>query len=429
MPPFSFTTFAVSASSAGAELGGEIGLFLLDALAQRVTGEAGQLHRRADLALDLLEDLADRLGAVMDIGLLEQAVFLGVALQPALGDLLEHMGRLAGVLLGQDRLFALQNLGGDRGEIESDGVRRRDMHGELAAEKREFISLAGRLERDDDADLAQAVGDRAVDIGADHAGRDLELRDAAQVHVLANGGDRVGDGILDRAAARIVMGQHRLGVAATLERDIGDAMRESLEFQVAGHEIGFGIQLDHDAGVARHRDGDQTFGSDAVGLLGGLGEALGAQPVDRGLDITVDGRERGLAVHHARAGLVAEFLHQCGGDRSHFRHPRLSCGTAWRAAADPSRTGSYGATPTLRFRRRRWSAFIVVSSAAGLRRADDAPHPAWRAQASASSRAWATQPSRSMRPPSFRSWSILVRSAGNIAANCQKWNRPPSLSF
>jgi hypothetical protein len=41
--------------------------------------------------------------------------------------------------------------------------------------------VAGRFQSDDDADLAEAVGNRAVDIGTDQAGRDLELRDAAQV--------------------------------------------------------------------------------------------------------------------------------------------------------------------------------------------------------------------------------------------------------
>ena len=63
------------------------------------------------------------------------------------------------------------------------------------------------------------------------------------------------------------------------------------------------------------RNADQAFGGDAAGLLGGLGQALLAQPVDRGLHVAVGLAERRLAIHHARAGLLAQLLDHLCSDR------------------------------------------------------------------------------------------------------------------
>ena len=68
-------------------------------------------------------------------------------------------------------------------------------------------------------------------------------------------------------------------------------------------------------------DADQAFGGGAAGLLGGGGEALGAQPVDRGFHVAVGLGERLLAVHHAGAGALAQFLHSRGRDLSHVSYP------------------------------------------------------------------------------------------------------------
>src|SRR5665213_22471 len=69
--------------------------------------------------------------------------------------------------------------------------------------------------------------------------------------------------------------------------------------------------------VAAQRHGHEAFGGDAVGLLGGLRKALGAQPIGGGFDVASRFLQRLLAVHHAYAGFVAQFLDQAGGD---FRH-------------------------------------------------------------------------------------------------------------
>jgi hypothetical protein len=66
-----------------------------------------------------------------------------------------------------------------------------------------------------------------------------------------------------------------------------DRARQILEAVVAGDEIGLGVDFDHHGGIAFRRDSDQAFGGGAAGLLVGLGNALGAQPVDSGFHVAV----------------------------------------------------------------------------------------------------------------------------------------------
>ncbi len=67
--------------------------------------------------------------------------------------------------------------------------------------------------------------------------------------------------------------------APVLQRDLRDHLDEALELLVARDEVGLGVDLDHDALVARGHRADQAFRRDAAGLLGGLRQALLAQPV------------------------------------------------------------------------------------------------------------------------------------------------------
>ena len=85
-------------------------------------------------------------------------------------------------------------------------------------------------------------------------------------------------------------GEDLVDVGAGVERDVGDHLDQTLEQVVARDEIGFRIHLDDDAFVARKRDADQTLGGDPPGLLGGLGQPLFAQPIDRGLEVAARSR-------------------------------------------------------------------------------------------------------------------------------------------
>ena len=64
-------------------------------------------------------------------------------------------------------------------------------------------------------------------------------------------------------------------------------------------------------------DGDEALGGDAVGLLGGVGKTLDAQPVDGRFHVASGFGQRLLAIHHASAGFFAQFFHHGGGDFGH----------------------------------------------------------------------------------------------------------------
>ena len=186
------------------------------------------------------------------------------------------------------------------------------------AEGGENLHVAFGFERDQHADLAEAVGDLSVDVGRDHTLGHVELGHAAQGHVLADRGDEAGERLLDRGrttgeVSSLEAFERTVGV----EGELGGFTGEGLEAVVARNEVGLGIHFDDGGVMARRFDGDEALGGNAAGLLGGLGQALLAQPVDGGFDVAIRLVQRALAVHHARAGLFAELFHQCGGDVGH----------------------------------------------------------------------------------------------------------------
>jgi hypothetical protein len=144
----------------------------------------------------------------------------------------------------------------------------------------------------------------------------------ARRHILADGRDRRRDRFFDGHAARF----RRLDffdIGACGQRDIRDQLHQALEMVVARDEVGFRIDLDRDALGAGHLDADQAFGRDTAGLLRCFRKAFLAQPIDRGFHVALGLVERGLAIHHARAGLFAQFLDHRSGDFSHCRTIRL----------------------------------------------------------------------------------------------------------
>src|SRR5690242_18184823 len=78
-------------AAGGSHFGSEIGFLLLDSLAESIAHKSGDLHRRADLALSFLQRLGNRLAAVMDESLFEQADFLVISLEAGLDDLLDDI--------------------------------------------------------------------------------------------------------------------------------------------------------------------------------------------------------------------------------------------------------------------------------------------------------------------------------------------------
>ena len=253
--------------------------------------------------------------------LVEKAHVFVVALQATFHDLVEHVGRLASVLVDQQLPLPRDDLRVEAGAIECQWRRGRDMHGDLPAERLQGSLVALRLEADQHPDLAEPLAGGTVDVGGNHPLADREAPGPAERHVLADGRDRVGDRLGHGPAARIC-GRHEaldivgLGSPAG-ERHRGDRSRQGLEIGVARDEVGFRVELDQDALWTRRHQAHEPFGRDPSRLLGRLGQSLLAQPVDRGLDVTLRFGQRGLAVHHAGAGLLAKILHQGGRIGSH----------------------------------------------------------------------------------------------------------------
>ena len=141
---------------------------------------------------------------------------------------------------------------------------------------------------------------------------------AADLDVLAELGDRGGAGFLDGFAGGQLGGLQRFGVGgAGGQRGLGDGVGEGEEVLVLGDEVGLGVDLDQHGLAAVLGDRDAAFGGDAAGLLVGLGQARLAQPLGCGVDVAVVLGERLLALHHAGAGALAQFLDQGGGDFCH----------------------------------------------------------------------------------------------------------------
>ena len=110
-------------------------------------------------------------------------------------------------------------------------------------------------------------------------------------------------------------GKQAIQIAVGLERKLRHFANKRLELIAARDKIGFRVHLDDGALAARDRKADESIGGDPAALLRGLGQTLLAQQIDRGLDVAFRFGERALAVHHARARLLAQVFHHTGGNR------------------------------------------------------------------------------------------------------------------
>ena len=122
---------------------------------------------------------------------------------------------------------------------------------------------------------------------------------------------------------------------------------------------------------------DQAFGRDAAGFLGGLRQALLAQPILRRLHVAVGLGERALAIHHAGAGQLAQFLDHLGGDICHRIFPSIGHARPWtghpRLIALPNESWVAGTKPAMTtclfgFRRQFFRLRDPASDAAGKTR-------------------------------------------------------------
>ena len=154
-------------------------------------------------------------------------------------------------------------------------------------------------------------------VARDGALLDGEIGGAAERHVLADRADislMVSATVLCRPETWPCDSLSRSALG--LKRRLGDARRISWNASLRATKSVSELTSTSAACLASAGDADQTFRRDAAGLLGGLGEALGAQPIDRGLHVALGLVERRLAIHHARAGLLAQVFHHVARNRA-----------------------------------------------------------------------------------------------------------------
>jgi len=148
-----------------------------------------------------------------------------------------------------------------------------------------------------------------VQIGCDAAFGDFHCSRAAQVHVFTDGadgcGDCVGHGFV---TAHDGGGGNGFHGAVCCDSGLGNVTHQLLELFVAGNEVGFGVDLDGSGFCTAACDADQPFCGHAAGFLFSFCDTFRAQPIDRGFDVAIVFVQCVLAVHHARAGFLAEFL-------------------------------------------------------------------------------------------------------------------------
>ena len=167
--------------------------------------------------------------------------------------------------------------------------------------------LCARVGRVDAAELDQHA-DRAavvlrVRVRVDQAVARLEANHPAERHVLA----QLRGELRERLAHRGALEGKRGDVGVALGRDeLRDRRHRAREVGALGDEVGVAVQLDDHADVAVDDRLDRALGGLAVGELPRLAEALLAEPVHRALEIAFALLERLLAVHHPRAGCLAQ---------------------------------------------------------------------------------------------------------------------------
>ena len=135
---------------------------------------------------------------------------------------------------------------------------------------------------------------------------------AAELEVLTKLDDF---GLHERFEGAFTLGERegcRKVVDAGAGRGADEIGHEGLEAFVLGDEVGLAVDLGEDAGLGAVVEGcvNEAFLGVAAGFLRGFRNTLLTEPFGGGFDVSVVFREGFLAVHHPRAGHVAEFFYE-----------------------------------------------------------------------------------------------------------------------
>ena len=148
-----------------------------------------------------------------------------------------------------------------------------------------------------------------MDIGHAHAlgkageAADLNVFANYQYHLLL----LLGDG---QIRAVVLAVHERVQVRGGLSSHSGShALDEVHKFLVLAYKVGLGVDLNHHAHAVNNASVGHALGGNAASLLGGSGQALLTQVLNRLVHVAVRGGQSLLAVHHAHAGHLAQVFY------------------------------------------------------------------------------------------------------------------------
>lgn len=273
---------------------------------------AGERHK---FEADRREQRSDGFRLVLDEGLFDEDVLGEPRLELALGDLLDDVGRLVGVLgiAGDLRLGDLR-LGLDhvRRHVLAPavlGAARRDVHAHFAEYLRIVLRPLDEHHR--------AAGAVVMHIAA---GQPLELLHPGRLEVLAHHHEGVLNAVLDGAGlvADERLGDEFLSALGPLEGDLlGEVVGQGGDGLALGRRRRLTAQLDDAAQGVVAVGADASFGRFARGEVPGLAARLGAEEDDGLFHVAAGFGEGRLALHHRHIGAVAQRLDRSGGNLAH----------------------------------------------------------------------------------------------------------------
>ena len=141
-----------------------------------------------------------------------------------------------------------------------------------------------------------------MNIIADNAFIDGNHLGTAQIHILADFGNHVGQTFFKGFAAfRAVKFFHFADIAVFHQSNGCGVFNIFLKNFVFGNEVGFGVDFDNGAFITVNGNGNQTFGSNAAGFFSGAGQTFFTQPVNGSFHVSVCFGQSFFAVQHAGA--------------------------------------------------------------------------------------------------------------------------------
>src|SRR5690554_2262237 len=289
---------ALGVAGSRSDFSSEVFALLFDAFAYYIKSEA--VH----LGALFLEHLLNALLVVLDERLRQQGDFLQVLLNRAFNHLFDDFSRLAGfssLLLGHGTL-AIDVFGGYAVGAQGLGLGSSNVHGNVLAH---FVVTS---------EVNQHADATAVDVAGQLVSR-FETLETTDRHIFTDLADQSRANGFDGAVTEGGFAQG-CNISRRLFSDqLCQIIHESDEVVVLGDEVGFAVDFDHCAALSVGGDmqADQAFRGDTCSCLAGLVAQLDAQNFLSTSHVAVGFRQRLLAFHHGRVGLLAQFLdHGCG---------------------------------------------------------------------------------------------------------------------